>query len=64
MRETGRAIDRRTFLGGATGALLAAGVSPLWASQARGWSEGRKVLFITVDGFAPAYLRVSDMPNL
>jgi phosphonoacetate hydrolase len=67
MRDTSRTIDRRTFLGGATAAVLGAGVghlSPLSAQQARPWSDGRKVLFITVDGFGPEYLRVSDMPNL
>lgn len=61
-------IDRRAFLSGTGGSLLAARAgmfAPLLGlDHADNWPEDRKVLFVCVDGFGPEYLQRSDMPNL
>ena len=68
MNDTRSSMGRAEFIGVAAGALLTAASGRLAPALARpraaSWQEGRKVLFVTVDGFGPDYLQQSDMPNL
>ena len=61
-------IERRAFLTGSAGGVLAAGsgnFAPLLGlGPPTQWQLERKVLFICVDGFGTDYLQQSDMPNL
>jgi phosphonoacetate hydrolase len=65
-RDIRRPIGRREFLAGSMGSLIAAGACRFVpaSDQAGGWDPSRKVLFVSVDGFGPEYLTLSDMPNL
>ncbi len=68
VKKSQNPIGRRAFLKGSAGSVLAAGTgnfAPLLGlDRPHEWRQDRKVLFVCVDGFGPAYLDQSDMPNL